>query len=304
MFVTNKRINLPKEIAVCKDINGTDIQVSVVNSFKLLGVTIDNKLNFSDHVSIVKKIVNRKLFSIKRLFYLCTSVKIHFFKTFILPYFDYCLSLVIYFPPSTFQSLNNCFNLCLYRLFKFKPDFTTEDVVDEEKSMSEFIAKLQAYDLFTLQSRLYFKLLTFAHGIKSNKNSPIELKTNLNLDSIPSETVNEEASVQIIDGSSEVLPIIPEEDYINLRTGKKARQKFSETKFETLTFKHFFPKLLRTFSYFDYSLRGESFKTQINFNINDSLKTFLVKFPKFNVNYSTFCFKNKKKKQTKSKKNR
>ena len=89
--------------------------------------------------------------------------------------------------------------------------------------MSEFIAKLQAYDLFTLQSRLYFKLLTFAHGIKSNKNSPIELKTNLNLDSIPSETVNEEASVQIIDGSSEVLPIIPEEDYINLRTGKKTR---------------------------------------------------------------------------------
>jgi hypothetical protein len=73
--------------------------------------------------------------------------------------------------------------------------------------MSEFIAKLQAYDLFTLQSRLYFKLLTFAQGIKSNKNSPIELKTNLNLDSIPSETVNEEASVQIIDGSSEVLPI-------------------------------------------------------------------------------------------------
>jgi hypothetical protein len=149
MFVTNKRIKLPKEIAVCKDINGKDIQVSVVNNFKLLGVTIDNKLNFSDHVSNVKKIVNRKLFSIKRLFYLCTSVKIHFFKTFILPYFDYCLSLVIFFTPSTFQSLNNCFNICLYRLFKFKPDFTTEDVVDEEKSMSEFITKLPAYLLFS-----------------------------------------------------------------------------------------------------------------------------------------------------------
>ncbi len=50
MFVTNKRINLPNEIAVCKDINGKDIQVSVVNNFKLLGVTINNKLNFSDDV--------------------------------------------------------------------------------------------------------------------------------------------------------------------------------------------------------------------------------------------------------------
>jgi hypothetical protein len=58
----------PNEIAVCQDINGKDIQVNVVNNFKLLGLTIDNKLNFSEHVSNVKKIVNRKLFSIKKTF--------------------------------------------------------------------------------------------------------------------------------------------------------------------------------------------------------------------------------------------
>jgi hypothetical protein len=40
--------------------------------------------------------------------------------------------------------------------------------------------------------------------------------------------LNEEASDQII---NEVLPIIPEEDYINLRNVKKARQKIPETKF-------------------------------------------------------------------------
>ena len=74
--------------------------------------------------------------------------------------------------------------------------------------MSECIAKPQAYDLFTLQSRLYFKLLTFAHGIKSNKTHLSKFKTNLKLDTIPSETVDEEASDQII---NEVLPIIPEE---------------------------------------------------------------------------------------------
>ena len=66
------------------------------------------------------------------------------------------------------------------------------------------------------------------------------MKTNLNLDTIPSEIVNEEASDQII---NEVLPIIPEEDYINLRDGKKTRQKIPETKFETLTFKQFFSRL-------------------------------------------------------------
>ena len=94
MFITNKRVKLPKEITVgSKLVNdkNEDIKVSVVNSFKLLGVTIDNKLNFTEHCSNLKKIVNKKLYSIKRLFFLCTSVKIHFFKTFILPYFDYCL---------------------------------------------------------------------------------------------------------------------------------------------------------------------------------------------------------------------
>jgi hypothetical protein len=124
MFITNKRVKLPKEITVgSKLVNdkSEDIKVSVVDMFKILGVTIDNKLNFVEHCSNLKKIVNKKLYSIKRLFFLCTSVKIHFFKTFILPYFDYCLSLIIYFPLSAYQTLNNCFNRCLYKLFKFKP---------------------------------------------------------------------------------------------------------------------------------------------------------------------------------------
>jgi hypothetical protein len=55
-------------------------------------------------------------------------------------------------------------------------------------------------------------------GLNLTKNSPMKLKTNLNLVTIPSETVNEEASDQII---NEVLPIISEEDYINLLNGKK-----------------------------------------------------------------------------------
>ena len=45
MFCTNKRIKLPKEIIV------DGVKVQVVESFKLLGVTIDNKLNFLQHAS-------------------------------------------------------------------------------------------------------------------------------------------------------------------------------------------------------------------------------------------------------------
>ena len=115
------------------------------------------------------------MYSIKRLLYLATSVKIQFFKNFVLPCFDYCLSLIIYFPKSTFQSLNTFFNCCLYRLFKFRPEISSIDKNDKVKLMDDFIKRLNDYDLFTFQSRIATKLLQFVHGIKVKCNAPIEL---------------------------------------------------------------------------------------------------------------------------------
>ena len=111
MFVTNRRMSLPSSV----ELNG--VCVSVVSEFKLLGVTIDNKLNFDKHISIVCRQINSKLFSIKRIFYLSTKVKLQFFKTFILPYFDYCMSLLIYFPKAIIKKLSKCFYLYLFKLF-------------------------------------------------------------------------------------------------------------------------------------------------------------------------------------------
>jgi hypothetical protein len=132
-------------------------------------------------------------------------VKIHFFKTFILPYFDYCLSLIIYFPPSAYQSLNNCFNICLYKLFKFKPEVTPkEEEGNEEKIISDFIEKLYSYSLFTLQSRIYNKLLLFAHGIKSKKKSPVDLQ----------------ALIDLLAPAEESAEIIPSQGAYELRRGR------------------------------------------------------------------------------------
>ena len=207
-------------------------------------------------------------------------MKIHFFKTFILPNFDYCLSLIIYFPPSAYQSLNNSFNLCLYKLFKFKPEVTPEDEeANEEKILSDFIDKLHSYDLFTLQSRIYNKLLLFTHGIKSNKKSPVELQ----------------ALIDFPAPADEPAELIPSQGVYELRRGRTlVKSIIPETKYETLTFKHFFPKLLRTFKSLDFSLRRDSFRTQINLELKDNLKTFLEKFPKFDIKYSAFFRKKKK----------
>ena len=64
MFISNNNSVLPSEIIV------NNISIKFVNTFKLLGVIIDSKLNFLHHASNVCISVNRKLFAIKRLFYL------------------------------------------------------------------------------------------------------------------------------------------------------------------------------------------------------------------------------------------
>ena len=134
-----------------------------------------------------------KFYSIKRLFYLATFVKIHFFKTFILPYFDFCLSLIIYYLKYTFQSISNCFNLFHYRFFKFKSDIHYSEMENKRETMSEFLVKFK-YDLFTLQARIYANLLTFAHSILLSENAPDILKKKLSADIAKNEPV--QAQVQ------------------------------------------------------------------------------------------------------------
>jgi hypothetical protein len=73
IFITKKHIKLPKCV---------DIKIEVVEHIKMLGVTLDNKLNFAKHITLVCQMINRKMFSIKRLFQLSFSVKIQFSKHF------------------------------------------------------------------------------------------------------------------------------------------------------------------------------------------------------------------------------
>ena len=115
MFVTNKRgIVIPDSISI----NGNSVKT--VNEFKLLGIVIDNKLNFLANTGELRRSTNQRLYSIQKLFYLSLSVKIQFLKTFILPHLDYCATLCIYFPKHVLQKLANTFNNCIFKLLKTK----------------------------------------------------------------------------------------------------------------------------------------------------------------------------------------
>ena len=75
----------------------------------------------------------------------------------------------------------------------------------EEKIM------LYSYDLFTLQLRIYNKLLLFTHGIKANKKLPVELQALIDFPA-PAEKPAE---------------IIPSQGVYELRRGRTFSQKYN-----------------------------------------------------------------------------
>ena len=248
----------------------------MVQSFKLLGITIDNKLNFSEHISITKKIINRKIFSIKRLFYLSTAAKIQFFKTFIMPYFDYCSSLLLYYPKSSISKLKNCFNLCLFKLFKFQPDFNyqneflLDEELDKEKIMSDFSNKLNAYGLCTYQKRLLDRFLLFTHSLLSNSDAPQIL-----LDSLKQKV-------------SEPNDSEPEPEILNLRSGARIKSVVPETKYGNLTTTYFFNRFIEKvggLQFFKLNIRA--FRLMIDRDFAELLRIFVRNFSKFDFSYFT-----------------
>ena len=48
------------------------------------------------------------------------DIKVHFFKTFLLPHFDYCASLFIYFSNTLINKLKKLYNLCLFVLLRLE----------------------------------------------------------------------------------------------------------------------------------------------------------------------------------------
>ena len=70
------------------------------------------------------------------------------------------MSLLIFFPKSTFQRINNCFNLYSF---------------DSRETIEEFNKKLNNYQLCWFQHRIMNKMFTFAHSFINNTNSPPDL---------------------------------------------------------------------------------------------------------------------------------
>ena len=85
-------------------------------------------------------------------------------------YFDYCLSLIIYFNKTAIQKLTKAYYTCLLRLFKF--NFVNN-------TLQQTQAFLSKYHLNSFHHKILIKLTFFAFNIKHNSHGPINLQNNL-----------------------------------------------------------------------------------------------------------------------------
>ena len=82
-------------------------------SLDLLGMTIDNQLNFDKQVSLICKKVNNQLSVMIRFCKLVnTSTMLKRYKAFVLPYFQYCSTVQHFCSSRNSESLNKC-TLCV-----------------------------------------------------------------------------------------------------------------------------------------------------------------------------------------------
>jgi len=109
--------------------------------------------------------INRRLFNIKKLFFLPQEVKMTFFKAFILPSFDYCISL----GKKSLQKLCKSFYFCLFKFSFYN---------NSEQYINEF---LEPFGLSSFQYRFVTKILLFIAKIVKIKTAPIVLKKQIQL---------------------------------------------------------------------------------------------------------------------------
>jgi len=219
MIISPNSASHPKQIEL------SNVPVDVVSEFKLLGVTIDNKLSFHAHIKNMRTIVLRKLFAIKRLFFLPFNVKLQFFKVFILPHFDYCASIFIFLSNNLIKKLAHFYNSCIFLLLRISLRGLT---IEQQHSV------LAPHRLFPYNYRLFFRFSIFSHKILNG----VILKTI---------KIDDSEIKYVLRPSSKNILVVP----------------FSRTTRGSKRISIYVPKLVNSVLKFSYSLSLSNFKNHL-----------------------------------------
>ena len=257
MFITkkmdpssNRPIDLPKFIRI------GSVDVEVVHNFRLLGVTIDDKLNFLTHTSNIRRSVNIRLYSIHKLFYLPFQVKLQFFKTFILPHFDYCSTLLIYFSKRAIQRLADSYFICIHKLFNISKYIATSNDYNLLNNT------LESFNISCFQHRLITRFSDFIYKILNNSSSPSFLRKHL-----------------VKNNSLVNQQVLRNADHFKVPASSKLNHH------DDFRFPIFFARFCNLLLLPYLSLPIAHFKLSIYNNINRFFPLLVQTFPKFDINY-------------------
>jgi hypothetical protein len=170
MFVSSRRGEENAEWEQVKALTVGEVEIKAVENFRLLGITLDTKLSFVKHASDTALSATRKMFALKRIFYLSHEVRVHFLKTFVLPCFDFGLSLIIYYSQEAIDKLMKAFYNCVFHIFKIDCSLLSTTAIN---------AKLSTFRLSSLESRIFAKLSIFGFKVKYDRKAPCELQAQL-----------------------------------------------------------------------------------------------------------------------------
>ena len=132
-----------------EEIKGSD-------SVKLLGVVIDKKLNFSDHVSNLCKKGNQKLYALARISKYMNADKLRILmKTFIESQFNYCPLIWMLHNRSLNNKINRLHERALRLVYK-NPNLTFQDLLKVDNSFTIHHRNLQklATEMFKIKNKI------------------------------------------------------------------------------------------------------------------------------------------------------
>ena len=134
---------------------GNDI-ITSKTSVKLLGVTIDNKLNFNEHVDNICKKANNKLHALARIAKYLNPDKLRILmKTFIESQFNYCPLIWMFHSRQLNSKINKLHERALRIVYK-NPHLTFQQLLDLDKTHCIHHRNLQklAVEMYKVSNKL------------------------------------------------------------------------------------------------------------------------------------------------------
>ena len=150
-------------------------EIKTVENIKLLGVTIDSKLNFTDHISSICKKASQRIGVLMRLRNLIpTKAKLVLFKSAVLPYLTYCHVVWHFCRSSDVRKLERLQERGLRAVYRDK-DATYSQLL--KRAYLPTLSNRRLQDICILMYKVKHKLCpTYICNIFNNHNSSYFLR--------------------------------------------------------------------------------------------------------------------------------